>query len=137
MGAQRTSGDASADHGMGPDPVVAPAVLYRVVISVADVDRAMGLYRSVLGCALESRSGDLAFLRLGDGTEVVLHERAVERGDAAIALSFGVPDLDVAFRAWVAGGGAIIGSPARQPWGEVQAVVRDLDGHIVCLNEMA
>ncbi|MDF0532315.1 VOC family protein [Tsukamurella sp. 8F] len=106
----------------------------RIVVSVADLERALGLYRDVLGLSLTHQAGELAFLQAGD-IQVMLHERAVDGGDAAVAVTFAVPALDGAVDAWVERGGAVVDPPALQPWGERQAVVRDADRHILCLIE--
>jgi predicted enzyme related to lactoylglutathione lyase len=110
--------------------------LHRVIVSVSDLDRAMVLYNGVLGCEVTGRRGDMAALRTDDKIEVMLHQRPVDRGDAAVALSFGVHGLEAIVDAWVSAGGSVIDPPARQPWGEEMAVVRDSDGHVVCLNEV-
>jgi predicted enzyme related to lactoylglutathione lyase len=108
--------------------------LHRVIVSVSDLERALALYNGVLGCEISGRQGDMAVLHTDDRIELMLHQRPVDRGDAAVALSFGVRGLGAVVDAWVAGGGSVIDPPARQPWGEDMAVVRDVDGHVVCLN---
>jgi uncharacterized glyoxalase superfamily protein PhnB len=37
-------------------------------------------------------------------------------------------------RAWQGRGGEVIDPPEVQPWGEFMAVVRDPDGHVVCIS---
>jgi predicted enzyme related to lactoylglutathione lyase len=108
--------------------------LHRVIVSVSNIDRALALYNGVLGCEVTGRQGDIAVLRTDDEVELMFHQRPVDRGDAAVAVSFGVHGLAAVVDAWVAAGGAVIDPPARQPWGEEMAVVRDVDGHVVCLN---
>jgi uncharacterized glyoxalase superfamily protein PhnB len=110
--------------------------LHRVIVSVSALDRALVLYGGVLGCEVSTRHGDLAVLHADDETELMLHQRPVDRGDAAVAVSFGVHGLAAVVDAWVAGGGSVIDPPARQPWGEEMAVVRDADGHVVRLNAL-
>ncbi|MDT7741502.1 MAG: hypothetical protein QOE59_580 [Actinomycetota bacterium] len=105
--------------------------LHRVIVSVSALDRALVLYGGVLGCEVSTRHGDLAVLHADDETELMLHQWPVDRGDAAVAVSFGVHGLAAVVDAWVAGGGSVIDPPARQPWGEEMAVVRDADGHVV------
>ena len=44
-----------------------------------------------------------------------------------------VDGLESLVDTWRANGGSVVDEPSRQPWGEDQAVVRDPDGHLVCL----
>ncbi|WP_308820100.1 VOC family protein [Pseudonocardia alni] len=111
------------------------AGIQRLVVSVANLERALGLYRGVLGLEVTARQPELAFLRTSDHVELLLHERPVERGDAAVAIGFSVVGLGSTVDQWVAGGGSVLDPPGRQPWGEEMAVVRDVDGHVVTLSE--
>ncbi|PII83265.1 hypothetical protein BMH32_03430 [Leucobacter sp. OLJS4] len=110
------------------------AGLHRLIVSVSSIDAALALYRGVLGLRLTGRSGELAWLRTDDGTELMLHERPAEASDAAVAIAFAVEDLEGTVARWEAAGGTVLDAPITQPWGERMAVVRDADGHIVCLN---
>lgn len=110
--------------------------LVRAVVSVNDLDRAVGLYVDVLGLTIVDRSGDLATLHTGGGAgAVLLHERETPDPGHAVSLTFAVDDLDRVVQAWRAADGVVVDEPQRQPWGERMAVVRDLDGHVVCLLE--
>lgn len=108
--------------------------LVRVVVSVTDLERALEFYRDLLGLPATVVPG-FATLPLGDGTDVFLHERPSAPSDSGVAPSFGVGDLDDLCSRWAAAGGTIVDPPASQPWGERMAVVRDADGHLVCLVE--
>lgn len=112
------------------------ACLVRVVVSVGDLERALGFYRDLLGLEPVLRPG-FARLPLNDRVEVLLHERPSSPSDTAVAVSFGVSGLDERCVRWEQRGGAVIDPPAAQPWGERMAVVRDPDGHLVCLVETA
>jgi len=68
-----------------------------------------------------------------DGIELQLHERPPTPGDAGVAISFGVDDVDAVTIAAVAAGASVIKEPADQPWGERQSVLHDPDGHVFCL----
>lgn len=107
------------------------ARVVRVIVSVADLDRALALYRDVLGLDGPA-GGGFAHLALGD-VDLMLHERESVPSDLAVAVGIGVGDVDAVTAAWVAGGGSVVDEPADQPWGERMAVVRDADGHLVCL----
>ncbi|HEY9291562.1 MAG TPA: VOC family protein [Microlunatus sp.] len=108
------------------------AAVTRVIISTSDLTRALRLYRDVLGFAGEP-SGETAMLGRPGSVMVMLHQRATDPSDAAVAAAFSVDDLDQTVSAWTAAGGSVVDPPADQPWGERMAVVRDTDGHIVCL----
>jgi catechol 2,3-dioxygenase-like lactoylglutathione lyase family enzyme len=111
--------------------VTAGARLARVIVSVADLERALRLYRDVLG--LEGQAGGgFARLALGE-VELLLHERESVPSDLSVAAGILVADVDATVAAWVAAGGSVVDEPADQPWGERMAVVRDADGHLVCL----
>ena len=106
--------------------------LSRVVVSVQDLTRALALYRDVLDLPAVLAPG-FASLETGNGVAMLLHERPSTPSDTAVAASFTVADLDGVCARWARGGGEIVGRPQRQPWGERMAVVRDADGHLVCL----
>ena len=113
-----------------------PPSLVRTVVSVNDLAQALGLYVDVLGLSLEHSSDDLATLGTGGGIGVMLHERETPEPGHAVSLTFAVEALDEVVAAWREAGGAIVDEPARQPWGEVMSVVRDHDGHVVCLLQV-
>lgn len=108
------------------------ASLARIVVSVSDLDRSLAFYEGVLGYGVTWR-GDQVVRLHGNELEVMLHERATEPSERAVALSFAVDDVDGATDAAVLAGAEIIDPPDDQPWGERQSVLKDPDGHIVCL----
>lgn len=120
-----TNPTASAPH---------PA-LARLVISVTDLTRALVFYQQVVGLRLTNHEAGLAWLRTTDSVEIMLHERASRPSDAAVAISFLVDHLDLIVSGWQEHGGVVIDPPSLQPWGERMAVIRDQDGHVVCLSE--
>jgi uncharacterized glyoxalase superfamily protein PhnB len=109
-----------------------PTTLSRIVVSVHDLEQALGFYRDTLGLAASVHTG---FASLGpiDGVGLLLHERATSASDTAVAATFTVADLDDVCESWLRRGGVIVDAPEVQPWGERMAVVRDADGHLVCL----
>ena len=109
-------------------------VLQRIVISTNHLDRALTFYRDVLGLVGPPRdAAGVAMLATGSGTEVMLHERETEPSDTAVAAGFAIAQLDAVIESWASLGGEIVDPPATQAWGERMAVVRDADGHLVCL----
>ncbi|KXP07829.1 VOC family protein [Tsukamurella pseudospumae] len=111
------------------------ASISRLVVSVAALGPALAFYEGLLGLRLARAAGELAWLTTGDGVELMLHERATRPSDTAVALGFLVPDLAGTVDAWTARGGAVVDPPEERPWGERMAVVRDPDGHLVCLSQ--
>jgi predicted enzyme related to lactoylglutathione lyase len=115
--------------------VPSPAGVRRVIVSVAENEPALTFYRDVLHLSVDSQSGDFTSLRTGDGLEVLLHRRSITLGGPAVALGFTVDDLARTVSDWTSRGGEVIDPPAAQPWGELMAVVRDADGHVVCISQ--
>ena len=113
------------------------AQLHRIVVSTSRLPDALAFYSGVLGLEVTSEGGGLAMLRLGAGLEVLLHERQAAPSDTSVCLSLRVADLNAVVEDWARRGGAIVDPPARQPWGEDMAMVRDADGHLVCLTSVA
>ncbi|MFF5288235.1 VOC family protein [Paractinoplanes globisporus] len=103
----------------------------RIIVSVADLDRALALYRDALGFAETYRSGDI--VTLAGPLELMLHQRPPTPGPAAVAVSFVVDDVDAVTAAAEKAGATVLDAPADQPWGERQAVLTDPDGHVFCL----
>lgn len=106
--------------------------LIRIIVSTGDLESALRLYRDVLGLT-GTATGETAMLQAGSGPAVMLHQRPATPSDTAVAAAFRVDDLDRIVRAWAESGGSVVDPPADQPWGERMAVVRDADGHLVCL----
>ncbi len=109
--------------------------LTRITVSVADLDRALALYRDALGLVEQYRQGDLAMLRVpGVGSpQVLLHQRPPQPSRAGVAASLRVEDVDRSTDAAVNAGAVVVDGPSEQPWGERQSVLEDVDGHVLCL----
>jgi catechol 2,3-dioxygenase-like lactoylglutathione lyase family enzyme len=108
-------------------------LLSRAVVPVSRLDRSLPFYESVLGLRSTWASPPIVRLVDASGTEILLHERPASGGEASVALSFTVDDVDAATAASVAAGAELVDQPEDQPWGERQSVLRDPDGHLVCL----
>ena len=111
------------------------ASISRLVVSVSALDPALAFYEGLLGLRRTADAGELVWLATADGIEVMLHERPATPSDTAVALGFAVADLDSTVATWSARGGAVVDPPEERPWGERMAVVRDPDGHLVCLSQ--
>lgn len=110
------------------------AFLNRVVVSVSVLETSLRFYRDLLGLEASTAEGFARLPLNGGDVELLLHQRPSEPSDLAVALSFAIPELDAVCATWVAQGGVVVDEPADQPWGERMAVVRDPDGHLVCLT---
>jgi catechol 2,3-dioxygenase-like lactoylglutathione lyase family enzyme len=107
--------------------------LTRVIVSVSDLAASLAFYREVVGLPGDGRDG-FGMLTAAPGVELMLHERPATPSDTAVAPSFEVGDVDAAVSAWEARGGVVVDRPEDRPWGDRLAVVRDPDGHLVCLS---
>jgi catechol 2,3-dioxygenase-like lactoylglutathione lyase family enzyme len=108
--------------------------LRRVIVSVADLGPALGLYRDALGFTEKYRTDEVAMLGSTSGDlELMLHQRPPTPGLAGVAVSYLVDDVDAATEAAEKAGATVVDAPADQPWQERQAVLTDLDGHVFCL----
>jgi uncharacterized glyoxalase superfamily protein PhnB len=105
----------------------------RLTISVGSLVDARKLYQGVLAIALKYEMPGMAMLVTVDGIELQLHQRPPTPGDAGVAISFGVDDVDIVTVAAIEAGASLIKEPANQPWGERQSVLHDVDGHVFCL----
>lgn len=110
-----------------------PSRLNRVVVSVRNLHESLAFYADLLRMDVLERRPAFATLALGDGVQLGLHERDTEPSDRAVALSVVVEDLDRVCSMWESVQGALVDPPADRPWGERMAMVRDPDGHLVCL----
>lgn len=108
--------------------------LRRIIVSVAELERALAFYRDALGCVEKHRAGEAVMLAVGaGGLELLLHERPPTPGLAGVAAGLVVDDVDAATAAAERAGGTVVEEPADQPWGERQSVLLDPDGHVLCL----
>jgi len=108
------------------------AAIARIVVSVASLEKALPLYEDVLDLRRIQESPGVVGLALARGIELMLHERPPTPGDAGVAPTFRVANVDAAAAAATGVGATLVEGPRDEPWGERQAVLRDVDGHIVC-----
>ena len=108
------------------------AAVVRIVISVASLEKALPLYEDVLDLRRIRESPGLVALGLARDIELILHERPPTPGDAGVAPTFRVANVDAIAAAATGVGATLLDPPRDEPWGERQAVLRDVDGHIVC-----
>jgi catechol 2,3-dioxygenase-like lactoylglutathione lyase family enzyme len=108
--------------------------LRRIIVSVADLDRALAFYRDALGFTEKYRQDEVVMLGLSGGDlELLLHRREPTPGLAGGAASLVVDDVDAVTAAAEKAGAVVVDAPADQPWGERQSVLTDPDGHVICL----
>jgi predicted enzyme related to lactoylglutathione lyase len=108
-----------------------------VIVSVADLPRALTFYDGLLGLIQRNAPPGFACLRVGSGAtaiELMLHERTPKPTMAGVALTLRVDDVDRLIGDAARLGCTIIDQPADQPSGERVAVLTDLDGHVICLS---
>src|SRR5512138_1300510 len=83
--------------------------LRRIIVSVADLDRALALYRDALGLQEKYRAGDVVML--GE-PELMLHRRTPTPGLYGVAMSFLVDDVDAATATAEKAGATVVDPPA-------------------------
>ncbi len=110
-----------------------PSHLNRIIVSVRNLHESLAFYAGLLHLELVETRPGFATLAADGNVQLGLHERDTEPSDRAVALSFAVEDLDRVCSAWEGARGSVLDPPADQPWGERMAMVRDPDGHLVCL----
>ncbi|MGD2042523.1 MAG: VOC family protein [Acidimicrobiia bacterium] len=120
----------------------------RVVIEVEDVDRALTLYRDVLGLqevvSFQEEDARVVLLEAGRGT-LELSNRAqtrmidrIETGreiGASFRIAFGVDDTVTRTQSAVEVGATLVGEPAVTPWGSLNARLETNDGLQLTLFE--
>ncbi|HEV7741769.1 MAG TPA: VOC family protein [Pseudolysinimonas sp.] len=109
------------------------AALARILISVASLEQALPLYEGVLDLRRTRESPGIVGLGLARGIELMLHERPPTPGDAGVAPIFRVANVDATVKAALAAGASLVDAPRDESWGERQAVLHDIDGHVLCL----
>jgi catechol 2,3-dioxygenase-like lactoylglutathione lyase family enzyme len=103
----------------------------RIVLTVANLDQALRLYRDGLGLPVVAEwsapEGRGVLLRAGDATLELLdrgHAALIDRIEAGghvagpIRLAFAVPDVVSATAAACAAGARMVSEPVRTPWGD-------------------
>lgn len=109
--------------------------LRQLIISVDDVDAAVGYYRDELGLPLQFQDGSRwAAFKLGDLTLGVAGPGEHPGDGGELALGIKVADLDAALRSVLETGGAPIDGP-RTGEHERRATCRDRFGTLVALYE--
>jgi len=109
------------------------AALARIVISVASLEAALPLYEKVLDLRRTQESPGLVVLALARGAELVLHEQPPTPGDAGVAPTFRVANVDAVVKAAIGAGASVVDAPSDQPWGEREAMLHDVDGHLLAI----
>lgn len=117
-----------------PDATMIP------VRSYPQLDAAVAWLREVLGCRERLRiPGHRVQLTVGDGAVVVAAWDAASvppaGGRPPATLMVRVADVDATYARAVAAGGSGVSEPADMPYGERQAVVKDIAGHSWTLTQ--
>lgn len=108
------------------------AGLARLSVPVSSLERSLPFYEQVLRMTRLFVNHESAVLQ-GDGFEVMLHCSTPQPSEGGIIASFRVPDIDEAIVLGIGAGAKVLDVPDEQPWGERQVLLRDPDGHRVCL----
>jgi lactoylglutathione lyase len=113
-----------------------------VILYVADLDRALGFYRTLLGVEGERRSETYAEIRLANAKlGFYLHDALPELigrpgGSGPDAeLLFVVDDVEAEADRLRVAGVPVLSGPVDRPWGHRTLHVEDPDGHVVELAQ--
>jgi predicted enzyme related to lactoylglutathione lyase len=115
--------------------------LFRAVVPVTDIGRAIGYYRQLLQTDTEQVGPGRCYLHCEGAILVCVDAQAEGHGDTSSRpngghLYFAVDDLDAAHeRALKAGGEWLEDAPAERAWGERSFYARDPFGNPLCLVE--
>ena len=114
------------------------ADLDHIVISVADIQRAVTFYRDVVGFKIGRSDEAFRFAQFDFGS-VSLRLVGESEADKNLgrarnfAVGFAVADVQAAHDDWVSRGVNFQMPPTRQPWGAVMARFADPEGNILYL----
>lgn len=106
--------------------------LARLTVPVSSLERALPFYENVLRMTRLFVNHESAVLQ-GDGFELHLLRSSPQPSETSVSASFRVADIDEAIVVAIGAGAQVVDVPDEQPWGERQVVLRDPDGHRVCL----
>jgi lactoylglutathione lyase len=122
----------------------------RVALTVADLDRAVRLYRDGLGLPVvkewASPEGRGVVLGVGDATlELIDRDQAElidrievgERVAGPVRLAFAVPDVIETSASLLVAGARPLADPVRTPWGDLNVRLETTDGMQVTLFQVA
>jgi lactoylglutathione lyase len=122
--------------------VETPRIGY-VNLFVRDLARSLAFYRDVLGLAVDTEDGGFGYASLDAGP---IRLGLAEAGDAPHAdalvgrhtgVGLCVKDLESVAKELEGRGVAFDMPPARQPWGGFMATIRDPDGNVLYLDQVA
>jgi predicted enzyme related to lactoylglutathione lyase len=111
------------------------------ILLTRDLPRLADFYERALGGTVDYRfddGGEDVYVSLTVGAASLGIGKDATAPDASagdrVALWFYVDDVDAAFDAFLARGGAQVPPPADMPWGARGALARDIDGNLVNLG---
>jgi catechol 2,3-dioxygenase-like lactoylglutathione lyase family enzyme len=100
-----------------------------LTLRVADVDRSIAFYGTILGLEVLHRTQHFALLELPN-TKLGLHGGG-SAGPTSVNLHLRVPDLDAAYTWLKERGVTFEGEPRTQPWGLRSVSFLDPDGYTI------
>src|SRR5262249_4686675 len=104
--------------------------LTHVIEFVADMRRAVALYRDVLGLPLKFESPGWSEFSTGE-TTLALHPASDKNRAGTVEIGFGVMDLQAFHEAMTAKGVTFAQPPKKQEYGELLAQFEDSEGALV------
>ena len=109
--------------------------LDEICLLTRDVPRLAAFYAAVLGVDTATDDPVHQTIIAEETMLTILHDD--HAGDAPTAsIAFSVEDVEAAYRRLLALGMTILQPPEKNPWGAVNMIVRDPDGHPVYLRRL-
>ena len=109
--------------------------LDEICLLTRDVPRLAAFYAAVLGVDTATDDPVHQTIIAEETMLTILHDD--HAGDAPTAsIAFSVEDVEAAYRRLLALGMTILQTPEKKPWGAVNMIVRDPDGHPVYLRRL-
>lgn len=102
------------------------------ILCVSDVPASAAFYREKLGFEIDFLYGEPPFYGSVSRGEACLHLRAAPPiAMESILATIEVSDIQKLFEEFAGRGTALVQTPARQPWGGTDILVRDPDGNVI------
>lgn len=109
--------------------------LGEICLLTRDVPRLAAFYAALLGVDTATDEAVHQTIIAEETMLTILHDD--HAGDAATAsIAFSVEDVEAEYRRLLSLGMTILQPPKKKPWGAVNMIVRDPDGHPVYLRKL-
>lgn len=102
-------------------------------LPVADVEKAQGYYRDVLGCKIEWIYPDKEIGAVSNGKTVLFFRKRTDVFEPIVHWLY-VDDVDATYKELLQAGTNVIEDIENKPWKHRQFTIRDLDGSLFYIH---